>query len=547
VFAPQAPAKDHTANAGEEVRFITLPNGQVIPIETSSGARHLVRKKGSDNLFDPNDGTPYQIDPRSPKGVRDAFDMTPAKPDGAGRLVKKVGDQVKDVGEDGEWVKKQQEAATKKTAAEAKTVEAAKKKEATATAKAEAAGLAQRKTEELVRIGQAKSTLEERDKELRLVTRQARRKEAIVEEEIKGDKSRLGDIEDELEASSGDLDKSAALEAEKARITSLLPAKTERRDKLKLDAQRAALREEAWLRKSNRQQSDLEREALAVKTMTNTGRRPSVESETGINAPTPATPPPAPPQPITDETAYDLAYATDALRKDADAWNDALTKHYSTVEFADNMGRMASGPAVSQTVNQVLNTSVIPGMNQATAKDVMQRHLPKVAGQRLNNGTTLVSNDTEVGKVIYQNGVPELRLNQGVAGIRHSPSLLSGNPYDGVPEYVAPTRQFIDTFQRQRPSATLGQMNASDVNAAGRTIEEEWKAQRWSAGQLNGLIEEWNTGNDGERAAIVKRVQPESALMDPDAPRLNTRRLVQEGKVSLQEARLLEREFINWR
>ena len=530
------PDNDETVNAGNIERWITLPGGQKIPIKTKSGSGMLVRKPGSDNLFDPSDGTPYQIDPLSPTGLKDAFDVAPAKPDGAGRLVKKVGDQVRDVGEDAEWVKKQQEAATKKTAGEAK-------KAAAAEEKAAATELTQRKTEELVRIGQAKTTLEERDKEARLVTRTARRQVAIVEDEIKGDKSRLDAIENALEAASGDLDKTATLEAEKVKIAELLPAKEERRDKLKLNAQKAALREEAWLRRSNREQSALEREALAVKTMTNTGRRPSVESDTGVNAPTATTPPPPPPQPINDETAYDLAYATEALRRDADQWNAALTDHYGRVEFADSLGRSAAGPAISQTVNRVLNTSIIPGMNQATAKDVMQRHLPKVEGQRLNNGTTLVSNDTEVGKVIYQNGVPELRLNQGVAGIRHSPSLLSGNPYDGVPEYSAPTKQFVDTFQRTRPSATLGQMTAGEVADGGRTIEDEWKAQRWSAGQVNGLIEEWSAANDGERAAIVARLQPEATLMDPQNPRLNTRRLFQEGKVSLQEARLLEREF----
>lgn len=550
------PSKENTVNSGEEVRFITRPNGQVIPIKDATGGQRLVRKPGTSVLFDPdNNNEPYQIDPRSPKGVRSAFDFAPAVPDGAGKLVKKVGDQVREVGEDTKFLAKQAEAAAKKTAAEQKAAETAAKKQETEAAKLEAAGIKQRKEEEMVRIGTARATLEEADKERRLVTQSARRRVSMVEEEIRTDKRQLSQIEDDLEAASGDPVKTAALEAKKAELSALLPAKEDRRAALQLNANKAALREEAWARRSNKLKTALEKEALAVKTMTNTGRRPSVESDTGINAPSPKeaaaapvveTNNPAPPI-LDDSNSWDLATLTAQVTADATRYADAYSQYINSVERMDEVGKAIAATGTQQSQIDFLLNDVRPGMAQATAREVMTRHLPKVDGQNIK-GTTLVSNDTgEIGTVHYDDrGVPELLVKQGRAGVRYSPSLLSGNPYDGVPEYSEVTRQFIDEAQRAGEGMVMGQTGVAMDEGMAARINDQWRKQRWGAEQLNGLLTEWQGANEAERTKIVQRLQPEAAMADPNNPaswKLNTRALFQQGKVSLQEARLLEREL----
>jgi len=112
-----------------------------------------------------------------------------------------------------------------------------------------------------------------------------------------------------------------------------------------------------------------------------------------------------------------------------------------------------------------------------------------------------------------------------------------------VPEYAEVSPQFIDGLQREGAFAQTGEAIPSEMT---RKAQEQWAAQRWDDGQVNGLLTEWRSGNDRDRAEIVKRLQPEAAFAEPNNPqswRLDTRKLYLGGQISLQQARLLEREF----
>lgn len=70
--------KSGIVSAGEQVRFIQQPTGNLQQVQAPSGAP-LIRKKGGNVLEDMQTGEPYVVDPRSPTGITNAFDAAEPK------------------------------------------------------------------------------------------------------------------------------------------------------------------------------------------------------------------------------------------------------------------------------------------------------------------------------------------------------------------------------------------------------------------------------------------------------------------------------------
>lgn len=172
---------------------------------------------------------------------------------------------------------------------------------------------------------------------------------------------------------------------------------------------------------------------------------------------------------------------------------------------------------------------------QKTAREVGKAdfHLPP--GYDVADGSVTL-NGTAVGRVSRDRlGLPRI-YGSGKA----SPSLASGNPYDGVPEYADVSPAFRDYLRTQE---------GYDQDEEG--IRDQWAAQAWKPGRVKQVLDRWQGANDFERGELIAELQPElgpaverwKAGETSHMPRLDVRGLYRSGQISLQEARQLERTF----
>jgi predicted ABC-type ATPase len=143
-----------------------------------------------------------------------------------------------------------------------------------------------------------------------------------------------------------------------------------------------------------------------------------------------------------------------------------------------------------------------------------------------------------VGKVVRDaNGVPVLHMKKGAP----SPSLMSGNPHDGVPELADPEDAINERMR---------ELNSTDP-AVREAVREQIMESRWPAEKVKGLIDDWRNQNDYERAHTIKTLNPrmEQAVNDwldgtsSVMPRLDIKGMVANREISAQEGRMMERTF----
>ena len=545
-----AQQKAQSAPANEEVKFFTDAQGRVIPITAPSGAGHMVRRHGFGKmLFDPGTNEPYQAAPGVDGKMVSAWDsVTPRSRDG--RLEKYIpGVGIKDLGEDPKAVAKR-EAATAKEAEKAKKAE---EKQVAAEFKATQGQLT-------AQINTQKAAINYADTVYADDYDGASKRLTMAKDDLASDKRALTTLE-----GSKRLAKAADLPGIKARQIELqkqIEAKTQVVEEREIETSRAALRKEEWLKIKAQADQAIKLSEIQVKTMTNTGRLPSQEATPpavvppadAVEGPTPEQQAKAYADSILDDVRlngpgmqWDVpridvagAFAGRDVTNRMDA-NQGGTLREQRADMAKTRGYNANQEARAfETAANMGDLAPVEKLRTdgAFAPDVLTRlkALSDVGKGKLFTvpgkptlafaGDELKDNGQTVGRIVRDElRIPRLYIEHGKHGQNVSPSLLSGHAYDGVPEYSAPTPQFIE---RAGPEAD---------------VAKAWAGQHWTPGVTAGLLKEWESSNDAERAEIVARVQPWQAGVKAEDRRLNFRELYKSGQVSLQEARHMERMF----
>lgn len=555
---------------GDVVRWFTNASGQRIPITTPGGADHVTRSRGAKFYTDPATGQPLALDMNSPGGVADAWASAPVKRDA------KTGMTFKDlpwfgrkeIGVDPVW---QNEQAQKKMAAEQKAAEKQKKAEQKQAADSETAAEAERKRQEKIQkigIGASKRLVETYDGQFAAEVSAAKEKSRLNAADIRSDEARVRKLDQRLQESSDPAEREA-LTASRAEIERQVAAKQARQEELEADERRAAVRKEAWTTVAKPAMTGAiaaaEKEAK-LKLLTNTGRH-EIGPPGAVRNPDPK---PGEPAFLPGPAAVKPGDSKDGFREqpdggkplllpgmtllpngqpardgfaDLDELNDNLARRDSAVNIdLSGMADAFKGRALSQVRPPIAGRTVPSNwltdeaaIAQRTAREVGKAafHLPP--GYAVDaKANTITFRDTPAGRV----GRDKFGLPRIYSSSKHSPSLASGNPYDGVPEYAEVSPAFRDYLRTQE---------GYDQDEDG--IRERWAAQAWKPGKVKQVLDRWQGSNDHERAGLIVEMQPElgpavekwQAGETSQMPRLDVRGLYRSGQISLQEARLLER------
>lgn len=589
----KTPAEKKAAGVAgsQEVKFFTAPDGRVVPITPASGGSKVVK---SGSLFvDPQDGAPYKLDPLAPSGLRNAWNDAPVKSKD-GKLVQSLpGQGTRELGDDPKAV---EAAAQKEQKAQEKAAKDAEKASKSAYDQATRDDEAELKRQQKIGragVGAAKRTVAEADEQFISQTAEAREKAKINRGDVAYDKGEVRRLDKALE-NARDPKEREALEARKAEIEATLPAKEKRQHELDLETSRAVLRQEEWRQQGKpAAMQAINAESDRVNLMTNTGRRGALTVAEGRGA-----------APLKAGTAsVDNGLKNSGFREQPDGGtNLLLPKGFSVLpdqalpgvnlpklakgmKLLPNGTRALDGLAEFDHINrnmearagQVRMGDIQPGTRfgiaqlptplanpnkkhvqpweteeaviaQKTAREVgkLDFHLPDGFAK------TPGSMDAGAGKAAEEvtfNGAPVGRVERDAFGLPsmtmarggRSPSLTSGNPYDGVPEYA----DVSDDVERRIKSLNLDPSLRAD-------LMQQATDRRWPAEQIKGFTEGWRGANDGERGEMIRALQPELAK-DVDAwlmgersmPRLDIRGLYTSGQISAQEARMMERTFYN--
>jgi hypothetical protein len=497
------PKKNPEVAGGQPVKFFTNAQGQVIPITPASGGDRVI-KTGPSLYRDPKDGTPYKIDPLAPSGLRNAWNDAPVTSKN-GKLVQKItGVGERSLGED-------------------------PKAQAAAKAKEEKDELARQQKVGRVGIGASKRVVADADAQFATQTKQAREQYSLAKGDLDYDKDQVRRLEKALDEMT-EPEQLPALEAQKKEIEATLAAKEKRVAELDAEVHRAALRQEEWKAQGRREaKSAIGAEEDRLKLMTNTGRREAI--------PQPVVKPGNEGfRPISDGAAPLLMPGMKLMPNgskamDALAEFDALMPNLQKVRIARD--DQTERDAALFPVPAALPARALAGqLARDTARQVGKGDLFQPDGFEIGKDE-IKANGQPVARVQRDpDGLPSLEMKRGAP----SPSLASGNPYDGAPEYADVAPEFT------------AQLKGSGDDKA---IAEEWRARRWSPDVVSSVINRWQAANDAERGEILAEIQPgmneqvAKWMADPKQPmpRLNTRALWQSGQISAQEGRQLERIF----
>lgn len=545
-----AQQKAQSAPANQKVKFFTDPSGRVIPITAPSGAAHMVRRHGFGKmLFDPGTNEPYQAAPGVDGKMVSAWDsVTPRSRDG--RLEKYLpGVGIKDLGEDPKAVAKREAANTK----EAEKQKKAEDKQSAADFKATQGQIT-------AQINTQKAAINYADTAYADDYAGAYKRLTMAKDDLASDKRALSSLESSKKLAK--FDEMPGIKAKQIELQKQIDAKTQVVEEREIETTRSALRKEEWLKIKAQADQAIKVSEIQVKSMTNTGRLPSQEAQPpavvppadAVEAPTPEQQAKAYADSILDDvrlngsgmkwdvpkidiasafTGRDVTNRMDAnqggtLTEQRADWNK--TKAYNAnqearaFETAAGMGSLA--PVEKLRTDGAFAPDVLTRLKALS--EVGKGKMFVVPGKPALAfaGDELKDNGQTVGKIVRDElRAPRLYIEHGKHGQNVSPSLLSGHAYDGVPEYSAPTPQFIERAGTE-----------ADVAKA-------WAGQHWTPGITAGLLKEWESSNDAERADIVARVQPWQAGVKAEDRRLNFRELYKSGQVSLQEARHMERMF----
>ena len=124
---------------------------------------------------------------------------------------------------------------------------------------------------------------------------------------------------------------------------------------------------------------------------------------------------------------------------------------------------------------------------------------------------------------------PKFYLKPDAAGQYHSLSLLSGHPYDGVPEYQAPLPSHIEAMGKAG-------VDTADTSA----VQATWEKNHWGHAKEADFLDKWQGANDDERQDLIAQTNPEQAALEKGHRELDTRALYRSGQISLQQARHLD-------
>ena len=523
----------------DAVAWFTTPDGRHIPITAPSGGA-MKKYDNSGVLWDENTGKPYKVENGS---LRDASDD--------GNIVTKDGSVYKVApGQEWKWVGYDQNNIQPD--------------------KSLTSDLA-RKTEQVNAIASAATGLE-----------------TALTKDIASDRKRLKEIDGQM--FQADEATRASLTKEKETLQGQIAAKEERQSQAELDSYRAQADKLAWTDEKARliqENIDAKRDlSVDPSSFPNTARLPDATSQVGIGSVA---------QP---SRQVDI---TDPMGD----WMDRFAANYNnqTVQIGDNQVEHAKqvADAISQpdVVGEWTKSAMAPKLAQDFADrapvpiklpdeiaqrtgltyapeswftpDAMERQLTaKLSGQdkmnlpkgyRLDGGTIYApqdepvkvfgvqlpwlksKQDVAIGQVVYDDyGVGSIRINPDS---KISPSFLSQDYYRGLPEYSAPSKSFVDSFSKPPKigSQVVDEVRKEAMDAFDQrgTAESAWDSRRWSATDTRDFLDKWQTANDAQRAEMIAEVDPRQAGRAPQDRKLDGKFLYDNGFVSAQDARLINK------
>ncbi len=419
---------------------------------------------------------------------------------------------------------------------------------------------------------------------------------AIINKDLASDRSRLRDIDRQLNSIDITPEQRANLQAEKTSVQGLISAKVERQAKAELDAYKAQADLRSWTAERNDiLQSHLKDKAGLIyrdNTLPNTDRRG--ESVNGLQSY------------ISDLSNMALEGSGLDMSRDiqpagatmmSDLW-DGLNRRTAAMADASERNFQAFGDNISSPsfTNQWTQAAMKPRLQEATrqlsaqapialpadvakatgykyaqpewfTEEAMWRQdSARLAGQdvikaptgyKLENGTLYATKETSstfwgiplpwskktvdepIGKFKFdQYGVGYVELDPLA---KQSPSFASGNHYRGMPEYSAMPTWFKESLMPKMGSQVVAEVRAEVAKQDwNKLAQDAWDGQRWGSERLRDVLDQWQGANDAERANMIAKLDPSQASLAPQDRRLDTRKLYESGQLSAQDARLFE-------